>query len=69
MKFLEPDRLSIVWALSGCLEVEPVFRMTRLWWSWSKTQSVFRVVELDQTLDNGTGLEQSNTGIGDVDGW
>ena len=43
--------------------------MVRLWCSWSKTQSLLRVVAIDQILDNGTGLPQSNAGIGVVDGW
>lgn len=67
--FLEPGQLSIVWALSRFLEVEPLFRVIRLWCSGSKTQLVFRVVALDQILDNGTGLPQSDAGIGVVDGW
>ena len=66
---LEPDQLSIVWTLSRYLEVEPLLRMIRLWCSGSKTQPVLRVVALDEILDNGTGLPESDVRIGVVDGW
>ena len=69
VEFLEKYQLSVVGALSRCLEVEPLFGMIRLWGSGSKTQSVFRVVALDEILDDGTGLPQGDVGVGVVDGW
>lgn len=68
VELLEPDRLSVVRALSRPLELEPLLRKIRLRRPRSETQAAFRVVALDQVFDNGTGLPQGDAGVGVVDG-
>ena len=69
MILVEPDPLSVVWALPRHLEKEPLFGVVVLWSSGSEAELVLRVVLVGDVLEDSTRLPQSDVRVGVVNSW